>query len=124
VLCSSARRTVETLERIAPYLPPDHHVQEERGLYLASPQQVLSIIKQADDKAESLLVVAHSPGTEGCALLLARPKATGEEAALRARIEEKFPTGALAVLELPASHWRDVAPGTGTLTDFARPRDL
>jgi phosphohistidine phosphatase len=124
VLCSSARRTVETLERLAPYLPSDHRVREERGLYLASPQQVLSIIKQADDKAESLLVVAHSPGTEGCALLLARAVGAREERALRASIEEKFPTAALAALELPASHWRDVAPGTGTLTDFARPRDL
>ena len=39
-------------------------------------------------------------------------------------IEEKFPTAALAVLDFDVDRWRDIAPGTGALVDFVRPRDL
>jgi phosphohistidine phosphatase len=37
---------------------------------------------------------------------------------------EKFPTGALAVLETDAAGWRDVKKTGARLTAFIRPRDL
>jgi phosphohistidine phosphatase len=39
-------------------------------------------------------------------------------------MRDKFPTCALAVLEFETAHWRSVEPGTGTLADFVRPKDL
>jgi phosphohistidine phosphatase len=43
---------------------------------------------------------------------------------LLAALREKFPTGALATLEVDLESWADLAAGTATLTAFARPRDL
>lgn len=124
ILCSSARRTRETLERIQPSLPRNSQIRYEPGLYLATPARMLAIVKETDDGIASVMVIAHSPGTEGCALSLARTEGSREEAQLRAKIEEKFPTAALAVLTLPATRWHDVEPGTGQLVAFMRPRDL
>ena len=124
ILCSSARRTRETLERIQPNLPRDGQIRYEPGLYLATPARMLALVQDTDDAIPSVMVIAHSPGTEGCALSLARTEAGREEQQRRAQIEEKFPTAALAVLTLPATRWRDIRPGTGALIAFIRPRDL
>jgi phosphohistidine phosphatase len=124
VLCSSAARTRETLEHLEPHLSSGHATRYERALYLATPQQLFQLLRTVDDAVPSVLIIAHSPGTEGCALMLARDDGDRAEASFRAEIEEKFPTTALAVLSLPARRWSEVEPGTGILTDFVRPRDL
>ena len=46
-----------------------------------------------------LMVVGHNPGLEDCATLLAREPVRRKERARRDVLEEKFPTGALAVLD-------------------------
>lgn len=122
VLCSTARRTRETL---ALALPANHtDVRFTHDLYLAAPDQILSALRTLEDEAESVMIVAHSPGTEQLALLLSRCDGPREERASRDKIAEKFPTGALAVLELPSETWAAVEPGSGRLTAFVRPRDL
>jgi phosphohistidine phosphatase len=47
----------------------------------------------------------------------------GDEA-LRARLGEKFPTGALAVIGVPLDAWRDLGEGRGTLEELVLPREL
>jgi phosphohistidine phosphatase len=39
------------------------------------------------------------------------------------RLEDKFPTAALAVLTFPQSAWRDLEPAAGHLEAFITPRD-
>ena len=124
VLCSTATRTRETLEHLERHLSARHATRYERSLYLATPQQMVQLLRTIDDAVPSVLIIAHSPGTEGCALLLARPQGDEAEAGFRAEIEEKYPTAALAVLSLPAQSWSAIQPDTGTLLDFVRPRDL
>ncbi len=46
------------------------------------------------------------------------------ERARREVLEEKFPTGALAILDFDVKRWRDVAKASGKLIDFVRPKDL
>ena len=64
------------------------------------------------------MIVGHNPGLEDLALALA---ADGAE---RARMEEKYPTGALATIDLPTNDWSAVERGSGGLVGFVRPRDL
>ena len=45
------------------------------------------------------------------------------DAEMRQRLSEKFPTGALATIEV-AGPWARVAAGAGRLVDFVVPRDL
>lgn len=119
VLCSSARRTRQTLKPLKPLLTGSHIVIDE-ALYAASEDRLLRRVREIDDEAASAMLIAHEPGIRQLALLLA---GTGEEEA-RARMEEKFPTGALAGLALSSDHWRSVAPGAGELRWFVTPKQL
>ena len=119
-LCSSARRTRETLEGILAHLPEGLDVVIDRELYLADPERILARIADVDDGVRTLLVVGHNPGIAELAELLV---AEGETPAL-ARLRAKFPTGALAEIQTRATRWRDLAPGNGMLTAFLTPRDL
>lgn len=117
VLCSSARRACETLARLR--LPADVVVDVAHDLYLADPGTVVDQVRLVDDAVATLLVVGHNPTTEELALDLAGPANAGAAQ----RISAKYPTGALAVLDV-AGQWRDVALGTLSLTAFVTPSDL
>ena len=117
VLCSSARRTRETLERIAQTFGEGIPVQIERELYAASERRLLERLRAVEDSVESLLLIGHNPGVEQLALTLA---CSGTKlAALR----RKYPTGALATLEF-SGRWADLQPGRAELTDFVTPKQL
>jgi len=120
ILCSSARRTRETLELVRPHLPETAAFSVDSRLYLASPEALLARIADVDDRVRTLLVVGHNPGLAELATRLA---AGGDEQAL-ARLRRKFPTGALADLRIEAARWRDLARLRGTLAAFVCPREL
>jgi phosphohistidine phosphatase len=113
VLCSSARRTRETLAA----LDLGGDVQIERELYGASEAELVERLRRVPDPAGSVMVIGHNPGIHGLALTLA-----GSGAELE-RMAPKFPTGALATLEFDG-HWRELGPGDAELAAFVRPRDL
>jgi phosphohistidine phosphatase len=99
ILCSTATRTRQTLERLG---LPDARIEPE--LYGADAATLRALIPDAS----SVMLIGHNPGMQDLALSLARSGAKLGELA------EKFPTGALATIELD----------TGELVDFVRPRDL
>jgi phosphohistidine phosphatase len=113
VLCSTAARTRETLQRI----DVDRREERiERGLYSADAEALLARLREVPDEVRSVMLIGHNPGVQDLALLLARP---GPE--LRA-LEAKFPTAALA--SFAVAGWSTLGPGTAELIDFVRPRDL
>ncbi len=118
VIASPAVRVMETLDDVAEGYGRSLGASFDKRIYLASPETLLDIIRAADDGAERLLIVGHNPGLERLALLLT---AEGE---LRGQVAVKYPTAALAEVELPPKTWTDVAEGSGRLTRFIRPRDL
>ena len=118
VLCSSAARTRETLERIAPVLRPDAQVEVEDGLYAAGASELLARLQRVPDAVESVLLIGHNPGCQDLALRLA---GGGGELP---RLREKLPTGALAILELRGSTWSGLEPGDADLLDLVLPREL
>jgi phosphohistidine phosphatase len=100
VLCSTARRTRETLDLLAlPATPTEFRPD----LYLAAPRHIASLARGEGP----LLVVGHNPGIALAAADLAcEPPAHPDF--------ERYPTGACTVLEMPS----------GAVVDFAIPRDL
>ncbi len=119
-LCSSARRTRETLDRILPCLDPAPELRVERELYLAGPAELLSSIAGVPDEVEAVLLVGHNPGIAELAVRLA---VRGDREA-RQRLARKFPTAACAELRFPDPGWRDLASGGGELLRFVTPKDL
>jgi phosphohistidine phosphatase len=63
-------------------------------------------------------VIGHNPGLWGLALALA------SEGAELARMREKYPTAALATIDVPADRWGALGRGGGELVAYVRPRDL
>jgi phosphohistidine phosphatase len=116
VLCSSARRTRETLDRVQQQLRTELEVSIEPDLYLASSAALLDCIRSLPDDVERVMLVGHNPGIGELAERLARHGL----AALRAELSEKFPTGALAIVRISGRRWTGAATG-GTLETFVRP---
>jgi phosphohistidine phosphatase len=117
VLCSSARRTQETLEGVD---PAGERVIEP-VLYLASPGELLARLQELPESIGSAMLVGHNPAVQVLSLRLADPE-TSHEAEL-ADIQRKFPTGGLATLTFAGS-WRDLAPGGARLVAYVRPKQL
>jgi phosphohistidine phosphatase len=124
ILASTSRRTTETVELVTEVLEGTQHITYMEGLYLAEPDVILSIVRLVSDGVKTLMIVGHNPGMEQVATLLAREPVKRKERDRFDRIEEKFPTAALAVFDFDATRWRDIAPGQGVLKDFVRPRDV
>ena len=125
ILCSTAQRTKETLELLLPALRADPRVHYEQRLYLAEWPALLGIVQSAAAADTPLMVVGHNPGLEQLALALAAAQPQdGGERTRHEKLQRKFPTAALAVLDFDEPHWGAVTPGKGRLTDFVRPRDI
>ena len=122
VLCSAAKRAVQTWHLVAPELAPGIAVTWSDDLYLATAAAILKAIGAlAPPDAATLLVIGHNPGMELLAAGLAGP---GSDADALSRLQGKFPTAALAVLNFDVREWKDLRAGRGRLTHFVRPRDL
>jgi len=119
VLCSSARRTVETLELIAPALGKQARTRVLESLYMADAEDLLDQLRRVSRTVPSVLVIGHNPGLHDLAASLA---AGGGDPLDRLRL--KFPTGALATLRVRGSGWRQLTPGGAELIAFTTPRDL
>jgi phosphohistidine phosphatase len=117
VLCSTARRARETLDRIEPALGTPA-VRVEDDLYAASAGALLERLRSIPDTVESVMLIGHNPGLQDLALDLARPSPAARELAT------KYPTGALATLAFQASSWQELDRDTAELVALVRPRDL
>lgn len=120
VLCSTATRARQTLELVQPSLPKGVALEHRRGLYMASPREMLTEIGKVPEMVETVMLVGHNPGIGSLASLLC---GGGDPKAL-ANLHGKFPTAAIAVLSFNVARWSDIAAGAGTLRAFTRPRDL
>jgi len=113
VLCSSSRRTRETLELISPALE-DAAIEIEDGLYAAGSDRLLGRLRELPETAGCVLLIGHNPGLQDLALVLA-PGST--------RLEEGFPTGALASFALD-DRWARVGEARAGLVGYVVPREL
>ncbi|WP_027133891.1 SixA phosphatase family protein [Geminicoccus roseus] len=116
VLCSTAARTVATARLFLAAAGIDPPVELRKEIYEARPSVLLALI-QAQPEGGRLMLVGHNPGFHELALQLAGKGADP-------RLDEKFPTGALAAIEFDAPSFAEVRPGEGRLAAFALPREL
>lgn len=124
VLCSTARRTVETFDALKETLGEDLDVRFEDGIYLALPQKLFERLTWLDAGIKSAMIIGHNPGMAQLAALLSRSPDEADEEKLHKRMRDKFSTAALAVIKIPINAWADLKEGRGRLADFMRPKDL
>jgi phosphohistidine phosphatase len=131
VVCSTARRARETWQLAQGGLGAAPPVSFEDRVYEASAAQLLDLIHGAPPGARTLLIVGHDPGIPGLALMLAGnpPPASSGPAdgtvphAAVDRMRAKFPTAAVAVLEITGS-WVQLGSRTARLACFVTPREI
>lgn len=111
VLCSSAVRARQTIERFAPAAGIDASaIRYDENLYLASAQTLVDAAMSGGGEAASVMVVAHNPGLEQLVSSLAGSL-------------QPFPTAAIAVCELRATSWGDILDSAPVSVDVHRPKD-
>ena len=112
VICSTARRTRETADRLfadRKETPTMHYLDE---LYHADAPTLARVTSQISDQVSSLMIIGHNPGLEEVLLRL-----TGEL--------HPFPTAMLAWLEMELSSWKEFSDATrAELARVWRPREL
>jgi phosphohistidine phosphatase len=118
VICSTAVRTRETLDRVRRAFGAGVTVELDDELYGASSPGLLERLHAVPDDVASVMLIGHNPGLEDLALALA---SSGDRLS---ELEAKFPTAALATLEVPTAAWRELAAGDAVLAAFVVPREL
>lgn len=120
VLCSSARRTVDTLAAVRLGLPEGLKVETARDLYEAGAAALLDRLRRVPATVGTLLVIGHNPGLEDLATRLSG--ADSDPGAVKA-LGRKFPTCALATLSF-GGDWGGLAWSGARLAGFVTPKDL
>jgi phosphohistidine phosphatase len=111
-ISSTAVRARDTLDRAVRAGAWSCRVEELDDLYLPSPYTLLEVIQQQSDGLASVMLVGHEPAwSETLSLLVA-----GER--------PRFPTAAMARIDVDTERWADVDFGTGTLRWMVTPKEL
>ncbi|MFC5416409.1 SixA phosphatase family protein [Dongia soli] len=125
VLCSAAVRAKQTWDLVSAAWPHQPRRQQLASLYMATPREMLSTAREYGGDTDSILIVGHNPGIGDLATWLVNQGDAGEIT----RMQRKFSTAALAVIDLPIESWRDfrdttVSAWNGQLVRFVVPQDL
>jgi phosphohistidine phosphatase len=112
VISSDAVRAQLTAEAMAEAARYAGEILLDQRLYLASPADIISLLRTVRENAETVMIVGHNPGLEELVEQL-----TGER--------QDLPTAALAQIVLPVDQWRDLKLSTrGMLMGHWRPKEL
>ena len=117
VLCSTSRRTVDTLEGIRSALPQHARVETERAIYDAVTDTLLGRLQLVDSDIGCAMVIGHNPTMQDLAMML-----VGDgDPDIRAQLSAKLPTGAAVTLSFDGP-WRELGAGTARLDELFMPR--
>ena len=121
VLCSDAVRTRATMALLLAEWPGSApSVSYEAGLYLAEPAAIMEAVRGLAKSVRRCLVLAHNPGIHALALGLAG----GGNRNVLSDVAARFPTSALAVIDLDTGDWKTIESGSGRLRAFVYPKVL
>jgi phosphohistidine phosphatase len=119
-IASDSRRTRQTLDLALKAANQHPRTRLERAVYLAEAHTLLDLIRRTPADIRALMIIGHAPGMADLATLLT---GFGDRYAF-ARMNTKFPTSGLAVLDLPVERWEEVAEHEGRLDRFITPASL
>ena len=116
VICSSAARAQLTLQHAMDSGQWDCEVDFEPRLYLAAAQTVFDILQEVPADTSSLMLVGHEPTSSEMVRLVSGCALPGAGAMVR------FPTAAMARLDLAIESWEACEPGCGQLRWLIPPK--
>ena len=113
IISSTAVRAKTTAEAVAKASKYSSDLHLEPRLYLAGIHTMIRVLQEIPPgTADRVMIVGHNPGQEDLIRQL-----TGHD--------ERFPTAALAQIELPIDRWADMeAEAEGKLVNLWRPKEI
>lgn len=118
-LASPAARVRETLDGVAEGFGDfEFEVRFEPQIYEASAARLLDLVTSLPKRVGAALLVGHNPGLQQLVTELTK------DGKLHRRAADKFPTAAVAVIELPVDDWGQVRAGRGELVELILPKEL
>lgn len=111
VLCSSARRTTETLDRLQAGAALIFPARFRDDLYLASAQYIFHQIRAFGADITAPLIIGHNPGLARLFQDLTRDPPRDDRSL-------KFPTGTVAIMDFDIESWSALKSSTGQLLEM------
>jgi len=121
VIASPAVRVIDTLDGVWAGYGRKMEPTWDRRIYLASSATLLDVLREVSDDHDSVMMVGHNPGMEDVVFDLVPDDGSSP---LREEVEVKYPTAALAQLDIDIDSWSDIGKPVALLKRFVRPRDL
>jgi len=121
VIASPAVRVIDTLDSLWSGYGRKLEPTWDRRIYLASSATLLDVLREVSDEHDSVMMVGHNPGMEDVVFDLVPDDGSSP---LREEVEVKYPTAALAQLDIDIDSWSDIGKPVAHLKRFIRPRDL
>lgn len=118
VVVSPAERARQTWDLISQAFGPIPDQRIDDRVYDDWGSELIDVVRDLPDSARTAILVGHEPGVSQLVLSLA----DRSQPSLRARIDAKFPTCAVALLTAPLP-WEGFVPGCATLAEFLTPKD-
>jgi len=115
VVSSTAQRTRQTWDGIAPAFATPPQPDWQAALYHADADRMLDVLRRAE--GNTVLMIGHNPGIADFAqnLLADPPSMPGFM---------RYPSGATTVIRFQNDAWAGTGFGAGQFIDFVKPRDL
>jgi len=110
IVSSPAKRAKQTAVLVKEIAEVSKPVKFDERIYEASPLTLFNLIREFDEKWESVLIVGHNPGFENLVRML-----TGEAVSM--------PTAALAKINLVIEKWHDLETDSNELEFLIRPKE-
>ena len=119
VICSDARRTRQTWDRVARELGGSPSVTFEPRAYAASALTLLYLVRELPASCHAALLIGHNPGVSELASNLIETNGDDTPGSPGLR----FPTAAVAVLEF-SGDWAGLSLARARLVAYTTPADL
>jgi phosphohistidine phosphatase len=114
ILCSPARRTRDTLKLVLNAMAIKPPISYDDQLYVFGDGTAYLNAIGRQKTSSALMLIGHNPSAQNLAQRLA---VTGDVSAMN-RIRRKFPTAAVAVIELPIDNWAELQTASGAGGDL------
>lgn len=121
VVASPAVRVIDTIDQFVKGTGERIDPTWDRRIYLASSATLMDVLRDQSDDYKDVMMVGHNPGMEDLVFDIVPDDGSSP---LRDLVWEKYPTAAIARMELNIDSWADIDRKCGKLTHFIRPRDL
>lgn len=117
VVVSTSLRTRQTWTGLSEALSSAPTPEYDGRIYDNAVEDLIDVLRESDAGSRTVLLVGHNPAVQQTALYL---EDGGGDAESGRRARGKFPTSAVAILEI-RDDWADLGPGGGRLIGYSEP---